>query len=158
MQSSGTSPADSLAEELTAASGLLQLLEQEQARLADADVEGLSKLTGEKANLVARMTDLAKRRHRALAAAGFSADESGMPDWLHSSAATAGANQSWTQLLNIAQQAKELNRINGLMIGQQLARNQGALNILQGDQHGGAIYGPNGQSASQSGSRRLVVG
>ena len=46
MQSSGTCPADSLAEELSAASGLLQLLEQEQARLADADVEGLSRLTG----------------------------------------------------------------------------------------------------------------
>lgn len=158
MQSSGTSPADSLGEELTAANSLLQLLAQEQSRLVDVDVEGLSRLTGEKANIVARMTDLAKRRHRALAAAGFAADESGMLDWLNSPAAIGGVNQSWTQLLDIAQRAKELNRTNGLMIGQQIARNQGALNILQGDRQGGPIYGPNGQSASQSGSRRLVVG
>lgn len=158
MQVSANSPADSLGEELTAANRLLQLLAQEQSHLVDADVEGLSRLTGEKASIVARMTDLAKRRHRALAAAGFEADESGMPGWLNSPAASAGANQSWTQLLNIAQQAKELNRTNGLMIGQQIARNQSALNILHGNQQGGAIYGPNGQSSSQPGSRRLVVG
>jgi flagella synthesis protein FlgN len=158
MQSSATSPAESLVEEVTAASQLLQVLEQEQVYLVNADVEGLSRLTGEKANIVARMTDLAKRRHRALAAAGFTADESGMPDWLNSPAATAGANQSWNQLLTIAQQAKEMNRTNGIMINQQIARNQSALNILQGAPQGGAIYGPNGQSSSQSGSRRLVLG
>jgi flagellar biosynthesis protein FlgN len=158
MQSSVSSPADSLADEVSAAGQLLQLLEQEQTYLVNADVEGLSRLTGEKANIVARMTELAKRRHRALAVAGFAADESGMSVWLNSAAATASANQSWNQLLTIAQQAKEMNRTNGVMINRQIARNQNALNILHGAPQGGAIYGPDGQSASQSGSRRLVVG
>jgi flagella synthesis protein FlgN len=139
MQTSASSPADSLAEEVTAASQLLQVLEQEQGHLVNGDAEGLSRLTGEKANIVARMTDLAKRRHRALGVAGFAANESGMPEWLNSAAATAGANQSWHQLLTIAQQAKEMNRTNGALIAQQIARNQSALNILHGAPQGGAI-------------------
>ena len=156
MQASGTQAAASIAEELTAANSLLNVLEQEQARLVDGDVEGLSKLTGEKADIVARMTEMASRRHRALAAAGFPADESGMRGWLDT--ASADINASWNALLDIAQKAKELNRTNGLLIGRQMARNQGALNILQGNQQGGTIYGPNGQSATPFGSRGLVIG
>lgn len=156
MQASGISPADSLVEELTAANSLLKLLEQEQSHLVEGDVEGLSRLTTEKSDLVARMTDLAKRRHRRLAAVGFAADESGMQSWLKTS--SASANASWTALLDTAQKAKEINRTNGMLIGQHIARNQNALNILQGNHQSGAIYGPNGQSSSSTSSRRLVVG
>lgn len=156
MQASGISPADGLVEELTAATSLLKVLEQEQACLVQGDVEGVSRLTGDKANIVARMTELARRRHRALGATGFAADESGMQNWLKDS--STGATASWTALLDTAQKAKDLNRTNGLLIGQQMARNQAALNILQGNQQGSAIYGPNGQSAAQTSSRRLVVG
>jgi flagella synthesis protein FlgN len=62
-------------------------------------------------------------------------------------------------LLEIAAQAKELNRVNGLLLGQHMARNQQALNILQGNnQPAGTIYGPNGQPTSAASTRRLVVG
>jgi flagella synthesis protein FlgN len=155
MQAPAVNPAAGLVEELTAANSLLKLLEQEQACLVEGDVEGLSRLTGEKSGLVAKMTELARRRHRTLAAGGFTADESGMKAWLETA---GGSHASWTALLDTAQKAKELNRTNGLMIGQQMARNQAALNILQGNQQGSAIYGPNGQSAASSGSRRLVIG
>jgi len=156
MQASGTSPADALAEELTAATSLLNVLEQEQACLVQGDVDGVSRLTGEKTSLVTRMTDLARRRHRTLGANGFSADEAGMQDWLGSGSADDAA--CWSALLDTARKARELNRTNGLLISQQMTRNQLALNILQGSQQGGSIYGPNGQAASKTSSRRLVVG
>ncbi len=158
MKTSGGSPAHKLGEELDAGNVLLLLLQQEQEHLINADLDGLARITEEKAKTIARMTELAQRRHLLLASTGFDASESGMQTWLESSAAAAGASKSWNDLLGIAQKAKELNRTNGLLIGQHMARNQNALNVLQGNQQGGTMYGPNGQSTSPASSRRLVVG
>lgn len=158
MQNFGNTPAESLGEELNAGNTLLQLLKQEQEHLINADLEALTKVTEEKAKVVARMTELAQRRHRALGAGGFDASESGMQEWLNSRAASPAIGKFWKELLDLAQQAKELNRTNGLLIGQHMARNQSALNVLQGNPQGGTMYGPNGQSTTQPSSRRLVVG
>jgi flagellar biosynthesis protein FlgN len=158
MQALGNSLAQSLGDELVAANALLQLLKQEQAQLINANVDELDKVTEEKTKIVARMTELAQNRHRALAAAGFEASEAGMQTWTKSPTALPAAGKSWNELLGIAQQAKELNRVNGLLIGQHMARNQKALNTLQGSPQGGTMYGPNGQSTSQPSSRKLVVG
>lgn len=158
MYAPGTGPADSLDEERAAAHSLVQLLKQEQTHLVNADVEGLSRLTEEKAGIAAQMSELAKRRHRMLAAAGFDASESGMQAWVNSPAASTAAGASWNALLDLAQSAKELNRVNGLLIAQHMGRNQAALNILHGNAQGGSFYGPNGQSTTKIGSRRLVVG
>lgn len=158
MHSSGTSPAHGLDGERQAANNLLQLLKQEQAALVDADVERLSKLTEEKARIAARMAQLAKQRHGLLATAGFAPAESGMQEWLKSPHATAADHQSWNELLTLVQTANELNRVNGTLISQHMARNQAALNILQGNAESGGMYGPNGQAATKIGSRRLVVG
>lgn len=158
MHASGTSPAHGLDEERQAANGLLELLKQEQAVLVKADVDGLIRLTEEKAKLAARMSQLTKRRHQALGAAGFEASESGMQAWLASAGASAADNKAWHELLAVMQSAKELNRVNGLLIGQHMARNQSALNVLQGNTQGGPIYGPDGQATTRIGSRRLVVG
>jgi flagellar biosynthesis protein FlgN len=158
MQALGNNLAQSLGEELGAANALLQLLKQEQAHLIDANVDELAKITEEKAKIVARMTELAQNRHRTLAAAGFEASEAGMQKWAKSRTALPAASKSWNELLGIAKEAKELNRINGMLIGQHAARNQIALNILQGNPQGGTMYGPDGQSTSKSSSRKLVVG
>lgn len=158
MHASGTSPARELDGEHRAVNSLLQLLKQEQAALVDADVERLAGLTEEKSKLASQMAQLAKQRHGLLAAAGFEATETGMQAWLNSAHASATDKRAWSDLLAVVKAANELNRLNGLLIGQHMARNQTALNILQGDTENSGIYGPNGQSATKIGSRRLVVG
>lgn len=152
------SPADSLGEEYIAAKELLQLLRQEQELLIQADTDGLTGVTEQKGKAVARMSELALRRHRALTSAGFEASESGMEIWVKSKAGTPAIGKSWNELLTLVREAKELNRTNGLLIGQHMARNQSALNILQGTPQGGNMYGPDGQSAGKAASRKLVVG
>lgn len=154
----GHSPAECFDEERAVIHRLLELLRREQTHLIDADVDALAGLTEEKATAAAQMSDLAKRRHSMLAAAGFEATESGMQAWLKSPAATEGDRQSWNGLLELAQSAKELNRVNGLLISQHMGRNQAALNVLQGGSGNGSFYGPNGQSTTKIGSRRLVIG
>lgn len=163
MHSSVSSPVATLVEELDTAHHLQQLLQLEQTQLIKADIDGLTALTEQKATLVARMTELAKSRHRALAAAGFPAAEAGMQTWLHSiPAATDGsaakARKSWIDLLALAQSAKQLNRTNGILINMHLARNQTALNVLRGNTQGGNFYGPDGQQSMKAAARGLVVG
>lgn len=158
MHSSGNSPARHIDREHQAADSLLQLLKQEQSALVDCDVDRLTKITEEKAKAASHMSQLAKQRHGVLKTAGFDASEAGMKEWLNSTHATAEDKAAWSALLAIVEKANELNRVNGLLIGQHMARNQSVLNILQGNSENGGIYGPNGQSATKIGSRRLVVG
>lgn len=158
MQSLGNALAQALAEEVRAAGALLDLLRQEQAHLVDANIDELIKITEEKTKIVARMGELSLGRHRSLTSAGFEGSEEGMEKWANSPSADPSAARSWKALLEIAREAKELNRTNGLLIGRHLSRNQAALNILHGSGEGGNMYGPTGQSATQSGSRRLVIG
>jgi flagella synthesis protein FlgN len=144
-------------EEHQAALSLLAVLRQEQLKLVDADIDGLLDLTAEKTKAVARMSELANHRHRALAAAGFAASEAGMLAWLDG-VAPADGRQHWQDLLSVLASAQELNRTNGLLINKQLTRNQQALNVLQGGAQAGNFYGPNGQATMTSIGRRLVVG
>jgi flagella synthesis protein FlgN len=153
-----TSPAQNLSKEIEAARSLLNLLKQEESLLVKADIDGLSQLTEQKAKIAVEMSMLAKSRHAILKTAGFEPTESGMQAWLTSTTPTSSDHEAWNELLSLAQSGKEMNRVNGLLIAQQLAHNQNALNVLQGTPQGGGVYGPNGQSTTKIGGRRLVVG
>lgn len=148
----------SLREEYQAARSLLAVLRQEQLQLVDADIDGLPALTAEKTKAVARMSELASRRHRALSAAGFAASEAGMQAWLESAPPLEDCRQNWQDLLSVLESAQELNRTNGLLIHKHMTRNQQALSVLHSGAQVGNFYGPNGQTTMTSIGRRLVVG
>lgn len=158
MQESARHPALTLHDECQAASRLLEVLKQEQEYLVGADVERLAPLTEEKAGLVARMTALAQQRHASLHSVGYEAGEAGMQAWLENPAAGQAHASLWQELLATVRAAKEMNRTNGLLIGQHMANNQKALHILQGSPQTGGVYGPNGQTAMRTSSRKLVIG
>ncbi|GGI16306.1 flagella synthesis protein FlgN [Oxalicibacterium faecigallinarum] len=158
MSAFGTSPAVTLIDEQEAMLALTSLLEQEQKLLIAADIERIAALTEPKALAAAKMAELASQRHDALAAAGHDASEIGMQAWLATTAAPAGASEAWKKLITIAEEAKEINRINGTLINKQMARNQAVLNVLQhGNEQGGSTYGPKGQSGSKSIGRHIVA-
>jgi len=159
MDSFNTSPADSLSEEHEAVRALTQLLKLEQEHLIAANVEGVASLTESKAKTAARMAELAARRHKALGAAGFEAKESGMKTWLESTATSVTTTKSWHELIELAEAAKELNRVNGTLIHKQMVRNQNVLNVLQhGSILGNNVYGPNGQTTNKSIGRHISAG
>lgn len=137
---------------------LHHLLLQEQAALIEASIEGLTDLTQAKASLVSELGRLAKQRHAALAAAGFAASESGMRDWIDATTDADQHTSSWTTLLSMTTEARELNRVNGMLIGRHLLRNQTELNILQGKPQNSNFYGRNGQSTGKGIGRGLAIG
>lgn len=157
MPSLHASPAASLAEECNTARCLIQLLQQEQTHLIEANIESLTRLTEEKAQVIARMSELATQRYRTLASTGFAPQETGMQTWLKSATAEPAAHKTWNTLLTLARSAKELNRTNGLLINQHMTRTQTVLNVLHGNNQTTNFYGPNGQSTSIQASPRSVV-
>lgn len=154
---SSFSPMECLRAEHQAIADLLALMQQEQQHLVHADADALAGITEKKAALINQAGNLAKQRHAMLAAAGFAEQESSMRDWLASIQKEELA-QAWEDLLNITRDAKEINRINGMLINKQMANTQNALNALQAPSPNQQMYGPKGQSAGIATSRRLVVG
>lgn len=138
---------------------LVELMKQEQQLLVNADADGLAALMPQKTQYVQQVAALSAERHRALAGAGFAASESGMEPWLAASG-TPAARAQWESLLALTAQAKELNRVNGMLINKQMAQNHALLNALRTPAAGGdaGVYGPGGTTVAGGPSKRYVIG
>jgi flagella synthesis protein FlgN len=150
-------PSHLLRAELETLQFLLELLKTEQLKLVSAEVDSLPAITREKSGLVSHLNQLAKERQQVMQDAGFTLDENGMRAWLISDESQDYAG-IWNELLNLTKAAKELNRVNGLLINKHLAVGNQKLNVLSSAARGGNLYGPDGQSRMKAGLRSLVVG
>jgi flagella synthesis protein FlgN len=154
-------PSTTLHDEQQLMASMLTLLKYEQASLVDAHADGVAEVTQQKSDVVAQLSDLARQRHAALATAGFDAGESGMEPWLAAKGSVED-RATWDLLLDCTRSAKELNRVNGMLVARQLAHNQTVLNAMRTPAATGAseagLYGPGGQTAGFGPSRRFVVG
>jgi flagellar biosynthesis protein FlgN len=152
------SPGATLRDEQQVIGSIVELMKTEQQLLIGADADGLSTITPNKLQLAQRAATLSRVRHKALAAAGFPAGEAGMEPWL----AEAGNDElraEWNRLLDLTRAAKELNRVNGMLVNRQLGQAQAALNELRGPAGNAAgVYGPGGQTMSTGPGRRFAIG
>jgi flagella synthesis protein FlgN len=155
-------PLACLREEHQLIASLLDVLKQEQRHLVGADIDKLTLLTPQKSALVGRMAMLANQRHAALGAAGFKASESGMESWVAASAAVnaqAEAPTLWRELLASTHEAKELNRINGMLINKHMGHTQEALKALRPQAAtANSFYGPSGHATTSTTSRGFLAG
>ncbi|HEY4318480.1 MAG TPA: flagellar protein FlgN [Herbaspirillum sp.] len=146
-------PATSLAEEFTALHQLQDLLQEEQKALTEGAVDSLPELVSSKANIISQITVLADGRHQALAAIGMEASENGMQSWIEASGADA-EKQQWSELLSLATEVKELNRLNGILISKHAQTNQQMMSLV-GSLVGANFYGPDGQSSIKASARKF---
>lgn len=135
--------------------GFLALLEREQQALIAGDVDSLMPLAAEKSEIFGRLAGLGDARNQALTAESLSPDRQGMEAWLARHPSLAGARQAWQDLLALAAQARELNRVNGNLIVTRLASNQQALSTLLAAANQAALYGPDGQARPVGSGRSL---
>lgn len=150
-------PLDNLREEAHIMTTLLDLLKQEQGMLVSAEIDGLQEVTTRKTALVTQMTLLSAQRHRALGKAGFPAEEAGMDAWIAASG-DAGIADAWKVLLDVTREAKELNRVNGMLINKQISHTQGALQALQPRSASSQTYSATGMSSTITRSRGFLAG
>jgi len=152
------SPGAHLRDEQQLMGSILELMKQEQQLLVGADADGLATLTPQKLKLAQQLAAVSRVRHNALGAAGFVAGEAGMEPWL-AAGGNAEARTQWNRLLDMTRDAKELNRVNGMLINKQMAHTTGVLNAIRGNGAGAqGVYGASGQTLAAGPSRRFVVG
>lgn len=150
-------PISMLREEQQLITELLQILKDEQQSLVAADIDRLAALTPRKSEVLMRMGALAATRHAALGEAGFEAREAGMEMWLCTHG-TPDDKALWNDVLAQTREAKELNRLNGMLINKQLSHTQGALQALRPQNPAGNVYGPTGLTATTTTSRGFLAG
>ena len=153
------SPLDTLHDEQHLVSSLLDLMKQEQQCLIGADTDALNAITPRKAELMNELAVLANQRHQLLDAAGFPAEEAGMQAFV-AQADDRSASDAWHVLLDLTREAKEINRINGMLINKQMTHNQNLINAMRQPANAAdaAVYGRTGQTTPAGPSRRFVVG
>ena len=149
------SPSDlvkNLETELRAFQDFIQVLQTEQDALVQGNVDSLLELARIKSEKVVLLSQLAENRHRFLSAQGFSPENGGMTKWLQQQrdGGNPQISKLWQQLLALAENAQQLNQINGSMIDTRLRNNQQALAILQVAANQNALYGPDGQTRALS--------
>lgn len=136
--------------EANAVEHFVRLLGNEQRALQDGELEALPALTEEKTAAVGQLARLGHARNQLLQQAGLPADQAGLKAW-------AGKEPARTALIDrilaLAAEARELNRLNGMLIANRLQQTQSALDILTRSKTGGGLYGPDGQTAHRSGYR-----
>ena len=152
-------PRATLDAELALINALIALMQEEQQMLVRADTEALSAVTPQKDQAVAQLAALAKQRHQSLGVAGCEARDAGMEVWLAASK-DAAASAAWQELLGATRIAKELNRLNGMLISKQLTHNQALINAMRTPSTAAdtGVYGRSGQAAPSGPSRRFVIG
>jgi flagellar biosynthesis protein FlgN len=153
------SPHTTLQDELALIDSLITLMKQEQQCLVAADTDTLASLTPVKTQHITELAALAGQRHAALAGAGLPGSEVGMETWLQSKNDSAVA-AVWQQALARMREAKELNRVNGMLINKQMTHNQNLITAMRtpADAADMGVYGPKGQTSSATNKRPLVVG
>ena len=150
------STAISIEQESRTVGSLIETLEQEQSCLIQADFERVQTLLEVKSALLQSLNQLSQERYQWLSAAGYPANESGMSDWLKENREHA-LQTSWLTMQQSLLKAKELNRINGMLINKHLTRNQQLLSTLRGQTESGQFYGPSGQTTSNGRLRGAVI-
>ncbi|MEJ7806750.1 MAG: flagellar protein FlgN [Telluria sp.] len=148
-----------LQDELKLINCMIDLMKQEQQFLVAANTDGLGTLTPLKTQLVEQMATLAARRHASLEKDGCEASEVGMNAWVQRINDPV-ISTSWQHVLEKMRDARELNRINGMLINKQMTHNQMLIQAMRtpADAADTGFYGPSGQATAVSSKRRLVVG
>jgi flagella synthesis protein FlgN len=146
-----SSPSDlvkNLEAELRAFQDFVQILQTEQDALVAGNVDSLLELARIKSGKVVLLSRLAESRAHFLSMQGYAQELDGMKKWLQKQRGEGNpqASELWQKLLKLAENAKQLNQINGSMIDTRLRNNQQALAILQTAANQCALYGPDGQT------------
>mgnify|MGYP001550325292 CR=1 FL=1 len=146
-------PAISFEADATLVAELIHDLHHEQTALISADMDIIEQMVDKRVGLLQALGEAANQRYSALAAAGFEANENGMSKWLELRSSPV-IDEAWVNFQRQLAQAKELNRLNGVLINKHFQRNQEKLDALQGNTANSTqLYGKNGQARGANSSR-----
>lgn len=143
-----------LAAEKTLVARFLDLLRQEQALLVCGEADSLRAVGQAKLDLVDQLNRAEAARIDFLSnEKTASMKQPSMADWLKLLPTESPLREQWSDILELAREAKRLHILNGELINSHLARTSEAIAILTQRQKNEALYGSNGQTETGTGSR-----
>lgn len=153
-QPAGSSLLAALNAERAALSDFIALLKREQGMLTENNTEQLIELSEQKSNVALQLSRLGEARRALLQNHIPQLSLATIQAWLekHSPAALA----TWREVLVLAEQAHQLNNVNGELIQMKQRHNQQALLVLSNAVNKANLYGPNGQPNFSPGSGRSL--
>lgn len=141
---------DSLARRLSDETALLRgfvaVLKREQTALTADDADEIAAASQAKIAALQQLGQISAERNLALAREGFPADRAGLDAFMARHVDAGGLAQLREQLMTVASEANQLNRINGKLIGVRMMYNQKSLSILLGTDRFASTYGRDGRS------------
>ena len=144
-----------ISEEAQSVQEFVDLLLVEQKALSSGDTDELPILAESKGKLADHLNQLAEQRNAALATLGFGANRDGMESWCAKYPDEQEVARIWANVLTLAREARELNRLNGELIKLRMNATAAALEALRASKSSLDLYGPDGQSARTTGQRRI---
>lgn len=130
----------------------VRLLEQEESLLVSGQTDALMALADQKTQVYRRLQFLHDEQMRALACRQASTLQGLME---HAIQKLPAALARWHQLLALAADAQERNRLNGQLISERMKHNQAALSVLLAAADQPQLYGPDGSARPSARGRTL---
>ena len=124
----------------------IEILEKEQNALVQGNIENLDYLTSQKTQITKKLAVLGDKRDQYLATQGLSLDTECINNVVPSEDNNTLISTIWTELLQLAKTAKQLNQTNGTIISTRLQQSQQALAALKSAAGTVSLYGPKGQT------------
>jgi flagella synthesis protein FlgN len=133
----------------------IDTLHREQSLLKAGETEALTSLVEIKTRLGNQLAELSGQREKSLDELGLPPGKTGMEQML-SQFGSPQSLQCWNELLRLAGEARELNLLNGKLIGLLMQHNQSALMALTvASDRAMTYYGPDGQQRTGVSGRML---
>ena len=147
--------AENLAAETEALRQFLKILQSEQEALTQGNIDKLSDISRLKSEQGVRLSQLSS--NHILKRLGLEPTPEGIRQLIQQEDPDGkrGLADHWDKLLELAKQARDLNRLNVAMIEAQLKHNQQALAILQEAAKQTSLYGQDGHSKMLGTGRKL---
>ncbi|MES2770518.1 MAG: flagellar protein FlgN [Pseudomonadota bacterium] len=144
---------DTIKLECAALARFLALLKQEQTALSQVDKEVLADLTPKKESVVLELAALAAQRNAVLCAENDGNAKQSITDWLASNPNRSQSKATWEETVALATEARELNRLNGLLIQTCMRHNARILDALHSASNSFNLYNADGKTTPPNGGR-----
>lgn len=131
----------------------IQLLKSEQQVLVNGGKDELSPITNAKTALTEQLVQQGKQRSAMMVESSIPTDRTELADWVKQQAVPHQA--LWAAFLHLAQEAQNLNNLNGRLVAERLSNNQQAIQALMAAANRPATYGPDGQTSALGRGRPL---